>query len=135
MTSAMENLMTGKLTVTLVALGCVAAGCASGPKPYETQITRAETTIDQAQSSTATRLAPDPINTAQDKLAAAKIAADEGNETAALQLAEEAELDANIAMARANKAEAESALREVQDGIDTLREELSQDTYAPGVSQ
>ena len=104
----------------------VAAGCASAPEPSDTQIIRAETTIENAENTAAPEFAPAELEDAREKLTAAKLSAQEGEDERALRLAKEAELDATVAVAMAEEAEAENALREVQAGIETLRQELTE---------
>jgi Domain of unknown function (DUF4398) len=131
----MEEFMYTRPTLTLVAATCLAAGCASTPDRADMEIVRAETNIEHAEAGNAAELAPSTLKTARDKLAAARLAAEQGDEDTAAQLAAEAALDADLAVAQAEQSEAESALREVQNGIQTLRDELTRDGYRPGGTQ
>jgi Domain of unknown function (DUF4398) len=122
-------------TLVCTAVAAISAGCASTPEPADTQIVKAETSIDLAADGGANEYASDSIDNARNKLTAAKLAAENGEDEEALRLATEAELDAEVAVALTGQAESEAALREVQEGIDTLRRELKQDTYRPGGTQ
>ncbi len=112
------------LVTWIVASSALAAGCASGPDLADTGIVRAETTIDNAAQSGAQEHSLSELDDAREKLVAAKLAAEQGDEEQAARLAEEAELKAQVAMAQAQYAEADTSLREVQKGIDLLRREL-----------
>jgi hypothetical protein len=108
------------------------AGCASSPEPSDAQIVKAETSIEHAASSDAPEYAAASLDNARKKLTAAKIAAENGEEKESLRLAKEAEIDAEVAVALAEQAEAEESLREVREGIDTLREELGAEPVQGG---
>jgi hypothetical protein len=87
-------------------------------------MTRATTAVAQAEEAGARELAPLAFSEAQDKVQDAKKATAEGDHPKALQLAEEAEVDAEYAEAKAVTAKAEKAAAEVQESIKTLREEI-----------
>jgi TRAP-type uncharacterized transport system substrate-binding protein len=102
--------------------------CAS----YETsrevtaQMARTEVVIQQAdRSGVAVNSLPE-LQTAKDKYAEAKIAvakkSSEGDRTA-LQLAKQAEVDAQYASAKAQSTSHEMAARDAQSGVETLRTE------------
>ncbi len=111
------------------------AGCASTPDVADTGIVRAETTIETAAESGAQEHASGELDDAREKLVAAKLAAEQGDEEEAARLAKEAELKAQVAMAQAEHAEADESLREVQQGIETLRQELQMNNTNPGGTQ
>lgn len=119
-------------TVTLACGAMLGAGCASSPEPSDAQIVKAETSIEHAASSDAPEYAAASLDNARKKLTAAKIAAENGEEKESLRLAKEAEIDAEVAVALAEQAEAEESLREVREGIDTLREELGAEPVQGG---
>lgn len=123
------------LGTMLVIVGVSMSGCASAPEPADTQIVRAETNIENAANSGAQEYASSTLEDARDKLVAAKLAAEEGENEQALRLAEQAELDARLAMARAEQSEAEDSLKEVREGIETLRSELTRSELTPGGTQ
>jgi seryl-tRNA synthetase len=114
--------------VALAGATLMLAGCAS-KQPAEQrqsdQIARASQRISEAErASGAYQYAGDSLNLARDKLRAAQRAADEKDEEKAQWLAEEAALDADLAVATASNQEQQTALNEVQESIQTLREEL-----------
>jgi hypothetical protein len=123
------------LMMTSIAVASlVAAGCASGPSISDTGIARAEATIENADGTGAAEFASTELETAREKLVQAKLAAEQGDEELAARLAEEAEIEAQVAMARAEHAEAEEAVREVRQGTETLRRELQMNN-TPGGAQ
>lgn len=124
-----------RMMAVLASASALVAGCASAPQPADTQIVRAETSIENAADGGAREYASDLLEDARDKLVSAKLAAEKGDDDVALRLAEEAELDARVALARAGQTEAEESLREVRDGIETLRNELERSELPPGGTQ
>jgi hypothetical protein len=113
---------------TLAAALCALAACASSaPRPTEA-MTRASTTVEQADQAGARRFDPGTLDSAKDKLAQAKVAADKGDSVTANNLAEQAQLDAELAAARARGATAKQAADEVRASIETLRSEIAHQT-------
>lgn len=88
-------------------------GCAGDAPTHE--IAHAKDTITRAQEDGAAKLAPDPLQLSQDKLAKATAASEKGDYDQARRLAEEAEADADYASASARAAQAESTARELQN--------------------
>jgi hypothetical protein len=116
-----------KLSLLPVAL-CVIGACASNaPRPTEA-MTRAATSVEQADQAGARRYDPGTLDSAKDKLAQAKVAADKGDSKKANDLAEQAELDAELAAARGRSASAKQAADEVRASIETLRSEIAHQT-------
>jgi hypothetical protein len=113
----------------------ILAGCASAPDPMVPQVARVETTIENAEQSGARQYATKDLDMARTKLAQAELAAREGEDDVALRLAKEAELDAQVAAARAEQAEAQASLTEIQQGIETLRQEITQPGQLEGGTQ
>lgn len=125
-----------KRTTLLVTLSApfLLAGCASAPDPLVPQIARAETNIENAEQTGAEQFASADLDMARTKLKQAEQAAENGNDATALRLANQAELDARVAAARAEEAEAQAALAEIKQGIETLRQEVNQQTQPYGGS-
>jgi len=104
---------------------CALAGCASSaPRPTEA-MTRAETSVEQADQAGARRFDPGRLDTSKDKLAKSKIAAERGDQRLANDLAEQAELDAELSAANARSESAKKAAEEVRASIATLRAEIA----------
>ena len=111
-------------TMTLpVLLAIGAIGCATeGPKPTE-EMTRARTLIEQADKSGGQRYAAADLQRAHDELRDAEKANDARKYDEARRYAEAAEVDADVAAARANAGDAQQAAHEVQKSNDTLQSE------------
>lgn len=103
---------------------CAMASCASTPRPTEA-MTRAQTSIDEADQAEARRFDPAGLGSAKEKLAQAKTAADKGDALTANRLAEQAALDAQLAAAKGRSASASKAAEEVRASIATLRAEIA----------
>lgn len=109
------------LIIPFAALALTA--CATPDQPPE-ELAVAQSDLDQALSSGATQYSPDMVSSAREKLRAAHEAVDDGDMDRARRLAEEAQLDAQLAMARTDAAETMAALESVEAGLEALRQEL-----------
>lgn len=125
-------------TGSMLAVGALfLAACASMPPPTE-EVTKAEAAVTQAEGAGARDFAPLELRTAQEKLDRAKAAMkedDEDNYATARRLAEEAEADAKLAATKARTAKAQKAATELQEGINTLRQELNRKSPSSGEFQ
>jgi len=110
------------LTMSAAAAAALAA-CASTPPPVG-ELGAAKATIERAQAPAA-RYAPAQLLAAQEKLTRAQVAFDRKDYERARRLAEEAEADAQLALAMAQSGQARESLSEVQRGIATLQQELT----------
>ena len=108
------------------AVLAVAGGCATAPKnmPSE-QFTRTEDAIKDSEEHGAREKAAAELVTAEEHFQKAKDAAADKEYGAALLLAEKAEADAKLAEARAERADAESALHQLQEGNRVLENEVN----------
>ncbi len=121
--SHVRGLRNGVMMVGLAALGAL-AGCQSAPPAELTQqMTRTETSIDQAQQGGAQQGALTELQQAKDKQAKAQTALEKKEYEVALRLAQQAQVDAQYAQAKSQAAQAATAAREVQRGISSLRDE------------
>ena len=99
------------------------AGCASTPAPTE-QLAVSTAAVEQAVSAGAPELAPAELRSARDKLdraQAAMVAKDYGQ---ARILAEQAQVDAQLAITKARSAKAQKAAASLEEGSRVLREEI-----------
>ncbi len=114
----------GPLAITaIIAAAGMIAGCATeGPPPVE-EVTRAQTLIDQADKAGVQRFAAADLQRAHDELSDAQKDNSAGKYTEARREAESAEVDADLATARASEGAALQAAREVVQGNETLRQE------------
>lgn len=101
----------------------VLAGCASNDPPRE-QIAVARAAVDRASGPVAAE-APVEVSQAREKLERATAAAARKDYDEARRLAEQAEVDANLAAAKSQSIRSDRALSEVREGIRLLREEIA----------
>jgi hypothetical protein len=110
-------------TAIVLAFGC--AACASAPDRPEAQLASAETSIEFAEENGAQEFGPAALERARTELERARQAAVNEEYQLALELAERAELDAELAAAQTNHEKAVVALLEIQQSISTLRREIA----------
>jgi hypothetical protein len=109
------------------ALVLGAAGCASTPIPNE-KIAVAKATVARAEQSGAPEYAPVEMAAARDKLARAEKAAADKDAQPATQLAEQANLDAQVAEATAQQHKSHKAASEFDASMQALRQESLRNT-------
>lgn len=128
----MKNVHNPRSCAGLARLGVPAAllgallllgACASTPAPTE-QMAVTGAAVSSATSAGAPELAPAEMQTARDKFERAKTAMTKEDYDSARRLAEEAQVDAQLAEAKARSEQARKASDELQRGIRVLREEL-----------
>jgi len=110
------------ISITAVAAVLV-AGCASIPAPTE-QIAVSKAAVDSATSAGGNEFAPVQLQSALEKLNAAERAMAEEKNLKARQLAEQAEVDAQLAAATARSAKAQKAASELREGNRVLHQEI-----------
>ena len=110
------------LSVAAAALGLM-AGCASTPAPTE-QMALSRAALDTALSAGGNEYAPLQLQAAMNKMDAAEKALTKEDYAEARKLAEQAEIDANLASAMARSAKAQKASEAVQDDIRVIRQEI-----------
>jgi predicted nucleic acid-binding Zn-ribbon protein len=109
-----------------------AGGCASTPDRPESELAMVAANIDQAQQAGAAEYSAAELAAAQDKLAKARAAADRDETVMARRLAEQAALDAELANAMTRSRKAESAVDELNDTIEALRNEIERNQSGSG---
>ena len=118
-------------TAVIASLATFAVGCAStAPKPFAA-LAKAEASIEQAKRADARRFDPANLDQAKQKLTAARADAQKRDSKSldrSRRLAEQAELDAELASANATAAAADVAAKEVNASIDALRSETNRET-------
>lgn len=112
------------LTAPLVLL---LAACASSP-PAAPTIETSAASVDAARSAGATDLAAVDLNNARTKLDRARALSQAGNQREATRLAHEADVDAQLARARANAERSKRAVAELDASLQSLRDEISRGT-------
>ena len=99
------------------------AGCASVPPPTE-QIAVSKQAVSNAINAGGNEFAPAEMRAAQDKLDRAIQAMTAEDYKNAQLLAEQAQVDAQLAAAKARSAKAQKAAASVQEGSEVLRKEI-----------
>jgi len=101
----------------------VVSACGSTPAP-RTEIALAETALQGAIAADAQTHAPILLRTAREKQALASEAMSKERYGAARRLSEQATVDAELAKARTESEKSRLALKEVQDSIQLMRQEV-----------
>jgi hypothetical protein len=114
-------------TMALVACG-LGAGCATQPPVPSEQLTKARALVEQADKADAQRYAPADLQRAHDELSNAEKAVSDRKYADARRYAEDAQVDADLASARASSGEAQRAAQEVNRSIESLRQESQRQT-------
>lgn len=99
-------------------------GCASMPPPVA-QMAVAKTALNNASTAGSEEYAPLQLKEARDKMDAAQRAMAAGNNELATQLAEEAQVDAELAIAKARSDKAAKAAAAVKKDSNVLRQQIN----------
>jgi Domain of unknown function (DUF4398) len=118
-----------KGTALCTALALSVAGCASTPIPNE-KIAVAKASVQRAEQAGAPELAPVEMATARDELTRAEKAAAERNADPATNLAEKANIDAQLAEATAQEHRSRKAAAEFDASMQALRQESLRNTQS-----
>ncbi len=106
-------------------MACALTACSTIPPPVE-QMAVTKSAVDRASSSpNAVEAAPVELQKAREKLDRAQRAMNEKDYVLARRMAEQAEVDARVAESRASSARGERALKEVQESIRALQDEIN----------
>jgi hypothetical protein len=103
-----------------IAFGIVA--CAAAPAPVE-KLTIAKTSIERAEQAQAAQFAQVELNTARTKFAAAQSAAAKHDAEVAARMADQADIDAQLAESTARAKQQEQIVIEMDAGLRDLRNE------------
>ena len=109
------------------ASGLLLAACASPPVPSE-RMAVAEAAVQGATTSTTRQGAPGELQIAIAKLASARQAIASKDYVRAGQLADEAQVDAQVAQLHAQSSDSRKAAQDSQDAARVLRDEISRKT-------
>jgi hypothetical protein len=124
----MKNLNPLSSTITLRNIGIIAvsalfiSGCAGNP-PTE-QMAVSKVAITNANSAGSNEFAPLPLRSAMEKMDAAERAMTAEDYVLARQLAEQAQVDAQLAAATARSVKAQKAASALQEDNRVLRQEI-----------
>jgi hypothetical protein len=103
-----------------VAFGIIA--CASTPMPVE-KLAVAKSSIERAEQAQAAQFAQVELTNARNKFAAAQTAADKNDAAAAARMADQADIDAQLAESTARAKQQEQLVTEMDAGLRDLRNE------------
>lgn len=126
----MKNILRIKSASAVQVAGLVAAGalfvasCASIPAPTE-QMTISRAAVTEATNAGSSIYAPTQLKTAMEKMGGAEQALSEKNYEQARNLAEQAQVDAQLALAMARAAKAKKAAAALHEDNRVLREEMN----------
>ena len=121
----LSKLQKGAIVCAAMTLGL--AACASTPIPNE-KLAVAKASVQRAEQSGAPELAPVEMAAARDKLARAEKAAADRNAEPATELAEQANVDAELAEATARQQRSHKAAVEFDTSMQALRSESMRST-------
>jgi uncharacterized protein DUF4398 len=115
-----------------IALGIVA--CASAPMPVE-KLAVAKSSVERAEQAQAAQFAQVELTTARTKLSAAQAAADKHDADVAARLADQADVDGQLAEATARAKQQEQLVSEMDAGLRDLRNESLRNQNGSAVPQ
>jgi ribosome-associated translation inhibitor RaiA len=119
---------TGTLVAALAVLSLGA--CASMPEAPLQELQAAELAITNAEQAGVADYSAPQLNQAREKLASARTAVNQEEMVLAARLADESTVEANLASANAEMLKAKAVNEEMQDSIDTLKQEMSRNSGA-----
>src|SRR3954471_15485206 len=108
-----------------IAFGIVA--CASAPMPSD-KLAVAKSAVERAEQAQAAQFAQVELTTARNKLAAAQAAADKHDADVAARMADQAEVDAQLAEYTARAKQQEQLVDQMEAGLSDLRNEAQRNS-------
>lgn len=111
-------------TAWLAAAALALSACASAPVPTE-QLAVTTAAVASAVSAGGQELAPTEMSSARDKLVRAHLAVAAKDNEQALRLAQQAQVDAQLAGSKAQAMKAKKAEAELDEAARVLREEMA----------
>lgn len=123
----MKTRLTRSGTPLLAVATMVLVGCAGAQPPNE-QMAVTQAAVARAEQAQAYQFAPVAFNAAQEKLSQARVEMERRNFEAARQLAEKAEVDAELAYFTARSTQSQQVVEQLRESIQTLQRELETGT-------
>jgi len=114
-----------------IAFGIVA--CASAPMPTD-KLAVAKTAVERAEQAQAAQFAQVELTSARNKLAAAQAAADKHDADVAARMADQAEVDAQLAEYTARAKQQEQLVEQMDAGLRDLRNEAQRNSSGAGAA-
>lgn len=118
--------------MSLCLLAGLATACASSKPPPTDTMARTQAAINQAEQVGARNYAPLQVRDAKKKLDEAKKLVEQKKYGKAKRLAEEAEVDAELAQTKTLSEKAQKAVKELKKSIQTLKEEIARNQKGAG---
>jgi septal ring factor EnvC (AmiA/AmiB activator) len=115
----------------IVAFGIVA--CAATPMPVD-KLAVARSSVERAEQAQAAQFAQVELNSARNKLAAAQAAADKRDAEKASRMADQAEVDAQLAEFTARAKQQEQLVNEMDASLRDLRNETLRNSSGAGAT-
>lgn len=110
-----------------MGVAALMAGCATVPPPIE-QMANSKTAISNADSAGSSELAPLELKLAMQKMDGAEKAMDEKNYALAERLAQQSQVDAQLASVTARSIKARKTADALQESSRVLRQEIDRKT-------
>ncbi len=101
-------------------------GCASTPLATQ-EVSRANSALDQAEANGGAEYAALEMRNAREKLEKSDKLSDDGEGVEAMRAAEEAEVDALLALEKTRRAKAQASVEELQKTTGAMEEEMTDD--------
>lgn len=114
-------------TAGLAGIALIIGGCASPGERPDADLNTAQNSIQEAVSADAREHEPILLNDAQNKVTDAENLIDREKYIEAKRLLEQAAVDAQLAEARSETAKARQAVKEINENIESLRQQINQD--------
>lgn len=112
--------------MAVIMLCALLAACSNFERPVA-EMSKAESAIELAERSGAQEYGAQALNNAREKYAAAQSAAVNEDFELAFRLANEADVDAQLAIAQTDRGKSEAALKELNTSLSTLHREATSD--------
>jgi hypothetical protein len=112
-------------STALIGLVALLSGCAATPLQPSTEMTKAQSAIDQAERAGAREYATTDLNSSVQKMTQGQAAAAKGEKVQSEQLFEESYADAHLAQISAQGAKSAKDAADVDRGIATLQNEAN----------
>jgi len=119
------------VAVVMLLTGIAINGCTSAAPRPDDALVRAKTAVDQATTAGSGQYAPVDLNSAGSKLQSANEEEAKGNYKQAKYLAEESQVDAELALAKTQDAKAQEAADQVRKGNQALQDQVDQPNNPP----
>lgn len=129
--AASRGLARGLPRLAAVAAVVTLTACASNSPPAGPALAASAASYEAARTAGAPQYAAGEMDSARTKLERARALAAAGKSREAMRLAEQADVDAQLASARTRSERSRLALAEVQASLNTLRQELQRQSANP----